>query len=184
LIAVLAVLVQSGGEFAFMTRTEFAQLLRQSAWQQALAGLPDQTPWPWADEVPSGAPSTVPQLGLSASVSTDATSDPGQTFLIEPVKRVSAEDPHLPPRVLNHISVGDRITVTGADGSSQVYRVTCGEVSDPHLAEGEPGDADDARPLASCPRLDRALAAKLKLVIEATRAEPEQPSPLGPEQKL
>ena len=34
---VVAVLVQAGGEFPFFARTGLAQMLRQSAWQQALA---------------------------------------------------------------------------------------------------------------------------------------------------
>ena len=184
LVSLLAVLLQAGGELSIMTRTGLAQLLRQSAWQHALAGLPQQAPWPWADDVPSVTSSSVPQLGLSASVGADSASDTANGSVLEPVERASAEDPHLSPKVLSDISVGDRITVTGADGSSRVYRVTGRRVVDPHLAEDEPGDADDHSLLASCSRLDRALADTLKLVIQATRIEPPASPESRPEQKL
>jgi hypothetical protein len=184
LVLVLAVLVQAGGEFPLMTRAGLAQMLRQSAWQHALADLPEQAPWPWADDAPSVIAVPLPQLGLSASVGRDSGSDAPNGSIIEPVERTSAEDPHLAPKVLSDISVGDRVTVTSADGSSRVYRVTGRKVFDPHLAESESGDADDNEMLASCPRLDRALTATLKLVIQATRVEPSESPELGPEQKL
>jgi sortase (surface protein transpeptidase) len=38
---------------------------------------------------------------------------------------------------LGDVAIGDRITVTGADGSSRDYRVTGRKVVDPHLAEGD-----------------------------------------------
>ena len=46
---IVAVLLQAGGEFPLLSRTGLAQLLRQSAWEHALAGLPAAPPLPWAD---------------------------------------------------------------------------------------------------------------------------------------
>jgi sortase A len=184
LVLLLAVLLQVAGEFPLMTRTGPAQLLRQSAWQHALAGLPEQAPWPWANDAPLVTASWVPRLGLSASVGTHSESDPANSSIIEPIERTSAEDPHLSPKELSDISSGDRITVTSADGSSRVYRVTGRRVVDPHLSDNEPRDSDDDSTLASCPRLDRALADTLRLVIQATRVGPAtSPQPL-PEQRL
>ena len=45
---IVAVLLQAGGEFPLLSRTGLAQLLRQSAWEHALAGLPEAPPLPWA----------------------------------------------------------------------------------------------------------------------------------------
>jgi hypothetical protein len=182
LILILAALLHAGSAFPLMTRTGLAQLLRQSAWQHALAGLPEQAPWPWTDDAPSVTAPSVPWLGLSASVGTG--SDPANGSVIEPVERASAQDPHLPPRRLSEISIGDPITVTSADGSSRDYRVTGRRVVDPHLAEQQPRNADDNAAPESCQRLDRALAESLGLVIQATRAEPPAPPQADPEQKL
>ena len=184
MVLTLAGLFPAGGEFPILTRTGLAQLLRQSVWQHALAGLPEQAPLPWADDVQSATATSVPQLGLSASVGADSAPDAANGSVIEPVERASAQDPHLAPKVLSDISVGDRITVTGADGSSRVYRVTGRRVIDPHLAEGGSGDEQDSTLLASCSRLDRALADTLKLVIQATRIEPPASPESRPQQKL
>jgi hypothetical protein len=179
-ILILAGLVQAAGEFPVMTRTGLAQVLRQSAWQHALAGLPEQPVWPWS-ETPSVAASSVPRLGLSASVATDADTNDGS--VIAPVERVSADDPHLPRKEFGKISIGDRITVTRADGSSRVYRVTGCRVVDPHLAESESGASEENSALA-CPQLDRELADSLGLVIQATKADPPARPERKPEQKL
>ena len=80
-VSVVAGLLQAGGDFPLLSRLGVAQMIRQSVWHHALAGLPEQPPWPWADEaagsdgkVPSlGVPSLgVPSLGLSAAVGKDA----------------------------------------------------------------------------------------------------------------
>lgn len=179
-ILILAGLMQTAGEFPVMTRTGLAQVLRQSAWQHALAGLPEQPVWPWS-EIPSVAASSVPRLGVSAFVATDA--GPNEGSIIAPVERVSAEDPHLPRKEFGGISIGDRITVTRADGSSRVYRVTGRRVVDPHLADSESGASEENSALA-CPRLDRTLADTLGLVIQATKVDPPAPAEPRPEQKL
>ena len=64
---IVAVLLQAGGEFPLLTRAGVAQVVRQSVWQHALAGVPEAPPLPWAN-TSSGAGAEVPVLGLSASV--------------------------------------------------------------------------------------------------------------------
>ena len=89
----------------------------------------------------------------------------------------------LPPKAFGEISIGDSITVTRADDSAPVSRVTGCRVVDPHLAESAP-EADARNSAVDCSQLDRALADSLRLVIQATRAEPPAPPAPRPEQKL
>lgn len=172
---IVAVLLQAGGEFPLLTRIGLAQLLRQSAWQHALAGLPEAPPLPWASTVPT--PAEVPLLGLSASVikepsSAQATAEPAAN-----------QDPHLPRTKLSEIGVGDHIIVTTSDGASRDYRVTGRKVVDPHLAD-QSGPSNVDATLVTCLPLDPLLASSLSLVIQATTIDPPAEVELAPEQKL
>jgi len=180
-VAVLAGLLQAGGEFPIMTRTGLAQLLRQSAWQHALAGLPEPAPWPWA-ETSTGTAASVPQLGLSAVVKRESPGNDEGPSIRSP-QPASGEDPHMPRTKLSEVGVDDRIIVTTADGSSRVSRVTSRRVVDPHLAESESRPSDDDATLVSC-LVDRLLANSLRLVIQATRIDPPASPDPGLEQKL
>ena len=171
----VAVLLQAGGEFPLLARTGLAQLLRQSAWQHALAGLPEAPPLPWAST--ASAPAQVPLLGLSASVIKET--NPGQAT----VNPVAGQDPHLPRTKLSEIGIGDHITVTTSDGASRDYRVTGRKVVDPHLAD-QSGPADLDATLVTCLPLDPLLASSLSLVIQATKVDPPTEVELDPEQKL
>jgi len=174
--AVAAVaLVQVTPTFLFPAEAGLIQALRQSAWQYALAGLPESSPLPWANGAAKPAPS-VPRLGLSASlVKTGTPSGAGASFITPG----PAQDPHLPPK-LSEVNIGDHITVTAADGSSRIYRVTGCKIVDPHLADpGSDTDAADGS-LVTCLSLDARLAGSLQLIIQATRTEPA-PSEPGPE---
>ena len=171
----VAVLLQAGGEFPLLARTGLAQLLRQSAWQHALAGLPEAPPLPWAST--ASAPAQVPLLGLSASVIKET--NPGQAT----VSPVAGQDPHLPRTKLSEIGVGDHITVTTSDGASRDYRVTGRKVVDPHLAD-QSGPADLDATLVACLPLDPVLASSLSLVIQATKVDPPAKVEPDPEQKL
>ena len=172
-------LLQTGDDFPLLNRTGLAQLLRQSAWQHAFAGLPEQAPWPWAETSP-GMAAGVPQLGLSASVIKEESPGKDEGAAVSPA---SGEDPHVPRTKLSEVGVGDRITVTTADGSSRVYRITGRRVVDPHLAETESGPSDDAS-LVTCLPLDPLLASSLRLVIQATTIDPPAEPDPRPEQKL
>ena len=170
-LLVVAGLLQTLGDVPVLTRTGLAQVLRQSAWQQALAGLPEQA-WPWA-ETPTVSDMNVPRLGLSAAI---VTEDDGS--ILEPSQPAAGEERREPRTKLSQVGVGDSITVTTADGASRVYRITGRRVVDPHLAETEselPGDAT----FVTCPPLDPLLAGSL-----ATKANPPAPPEPRPEQKL
>jgi hypothetical protein len=144
------------------------QALRQSAWQHALAGLPERTTWPWAEDAPAIA-SSVPRLGLSASlIKVDAQG--GSATIIEPDP---AQDPHLPPAKLGDVTIGDHITVTSADGSSRVYRVTGRAVVDPHLNDAASGE--------QTPQACLSLDSVLELVIQATKVETSSTAQSSPE---
>ena len=175
-VLVVAGLIQPGGDFPILTRTGLAQMIRQSVWHQALASMPEQAAWPWADSPPA-PDATVPRLGLSAAVGTAADT------VIEP-SQPAADDREESRNKLSEVGVGDSITLTTADGSSRVYRVTGSRVVDPHLADTESGPLDGYPTLVTCLPLDPLLASSLRLVIQATQAEaPAAPAP-RPQQKL
>jgi len=171
-ILVLATLARAG-EFPTMMRTGLAQLLRQTAWEHALAKLPEQAPWPWA-ETSAGANGTVSQLGLSAAVIKEGETGGTEDSAIGPIRRAAARDPHLPPPGADGAGIGDLITVTTADGATQAYRVTGGNVIDLHLADIQRDARDEDSAPATC----------LPLVLQSRKAKPSaQPEP-GPEHKL
>jgi hypothetical protein len=175
-VLVVAGLLQAGGDFPILTRMGIAQMIRQSAWHHALAGMPEQTLWPWAD-TPTATDAKVPRLGLSAAVGQ------AEDTVVEP-SQPAGGDREEPRTKFSEVGVGDRITVTTADGSSRVYRVTGRRVVDPHLADTESGPLDADPTLVTCLPLDPLLASSLRLVIQATKAEPPAPPAPRPEQKL
>ena len=154
-----------------------AQSLRQAAWKHALAGEPDSKPWPW-DHPSRALYSVVPRLGLSAAVRYDVGSERSEP---SGASRASiaqnGRDPHL---ALNGVAIGDRITVTTADGSTRPYRVTGRQVIDPQASKTqifEPG-------AGSCARLDSSLSGVLHLIIEAIQGDLPQNAPTKDQQKL
>jgi hypothetical protein len=146
-------------------KTGITQSLRQSAWRHALAGEPMQQPWPWDTAAPP-AQSLVPRLGLSAAVL------PNADWRLPPKAARSSpadgRDPHLD---LGDAAVGDSIAVTGADGLTQIYRVTRRQVVDPVQTTMEelPSEADPH--LLACSPLDPSVASALRLIIDAVRVD-------------
>lgn len=178
-VALLAGVSQSARDFPLLTQTGVAQMLRQSAWERALAGLPEHTPWPWL-ETPSPAASSVPRLGLSASLLAAKRPEPPADRPAKPAKPADpAQDPHLGQ--FGEVGIGDQITVTTASGASRVYRITGPKVVDPHLAETAPDAPQPDRP--HCLPLDPLLAGSL-LVIQAGQAELQATPEPAPERKL
>jgi hypothetical protein len=160
--AVAASLLLAG---AVPTPSELAQALRESAWNRARASLPQPAAWPWA-ETHSATTAKVQRLGLSASVvKQDRDSASGKP------RTVSAED----STTLSEVAVGDRITLTTANGTSRVYRVTGRKVVDPHLAESDTEALGGDATLVTCRPLDPARS--LQLDIEATTVDPDVPAP-------
>jgi hypothetical protein len=170
-----------GGAVALIAFIAFAgagltPVLHQSAWEHALASDPLPKPWPWESSSPV-APTEVARLGLSAAVN-EGTPE------VEITPSELRHGQNAQPQQLGDVAIGDRITVTGSDGSSRDYRVTGRKVVDPHLAED-----DSVAPTGgkvspvTCWPLD-AVAGSLRLIIQATGVDqPKVPRPSA-EQKL
>ena len=165
--------------FPVLTKIGLAQVIREAAWEHALAGLPEE-PWPW--ENAQAANPKVPQLGLSAAVS-GATANSDDRLSLEPPKPGKSNAVHFARRKVSGVEVGDRITVTAPDGSSRSYEVTGQPVVDPRLAETEPKLKDAGVSLVTCSTLDPLLASSLRLIIQAIGTEPAAPGATA-EQKL
>ena len=165
--------------FPVLTKIGLAQVIREAAWEHALAGLPEE-PWPW--ENAQAANPKVPQLGLSAAVS-GATANSDDRLSLEPPKPGKSNAVHFARRKGSGVEVGDRITVTAPDGSSRSYKVTGQRVVDPRLAETEPKPEDAGVSLVTCSTLDPLLASSLRLIIQAIGTKPAAPGATA-EQKL
>ena len=165
--------------FPVLTKIGLAQVIREAAWEHALAGLPEE-PWPW--ENAQAANPKVPQLGLSAAVS-GATANSDDRLSLESPKPGKSNAVHFARRKVSGVEVGDRITVTAPDGSSRSYKVTGQRVVDPRLAETEPKLKDAGVSLVTCSTLDPLLASSLRLIIQAIGTEPAAPGATA-EQKL
>jgi hypothetical protein len=172
-----------GGALALIALTAFAgaglaPVLHQSAWKDALASDPLPKAWPWETASPV-AQTEVARLGLSAELN-EGTPE----VEIAPSESRQGQKAQSPRRQLGDVAIGDRITVTGSDGSSQDYRVTGRTVVDPHLAEG-----DSVAPTGgkvspvTCWPLD-AVVGSLRLIIEATGVARPKASQPSAEQKL
>jgi hypothetical protein len=156
---------------------KFAPVLHESAWKRALAGEPSQA-WPWED-AQTAKQAVVPSLGLSA-----AFNDTIPPVEIAPSAPRQGKDAKPSRFQLGDVAIGDRITVTTADGSSRDYRVTGRKVVDPHLAEGDSvaPTGGEVSPVTCWP-LDL-VDGTLRLIIQATGVDqPKAPHPSA-EQKL
>lgn len=165
--------------FPVLTKIGLAQVIREAAWEHALAGLPEE-PWPW--ENAQAANPKVPQLGLSAAVSS-ATANSDDRLSLESPKPGKSNAVHFARRKVSGVEVGDRITVTAPDGSSRSYKVSGQPVVDPRLAETEPKPEDAGVSLVNCSTLDPLLASSLRLIIQAIGTKPAAPGATA-EQKL
>ena len=181
-IVALGWFFHSHDAFPVLTKTGLAQVIREAAWEHALAGSPDE-PWPW-ENASQSTTAKVSQLGLSAAVFGGARSSKDEGLSPESPRPGKRHTAHASRPKLSGVEVGDRITVTTADGSSRSYKVTGSRVVDPHLAESEPkpGDADMA--LVTCSTLDPLLTNSLRLIIEAIKTDSQAAPEPSAEQKL
>jgi Sortase domain len=172
----------SSDDFPVLTKTGLTQLIREAAWEHALAGSPEE-PWPWENATPAPNPK-VSQLGLSAAVLGGAAASKDENLSLEPPKSGKGHAAHAARPRISDVEIGDRITVTNADGASRSYRVTGRRVVDPHLAESEPKSNDGQMALVTCSPLDPLLASSLRLVIQANETDTPAPREPSAEQKL
>ncbi|HZP10411.1 hypothetical protein [Methyloceanibacter sp.] len=157
----------------------FAPALQESAWQQALAGEPSQA-WPWEATHPA-KDSGVPRLGLSAAVNEETVPQ----VEIAPAPARTGKSVERSRLELGDVAIGDRITVTTADGASRDYRVTGRKVvGDPHLAEGDSTapTGGEVSPVTCWSR--DLIAGTLRLIIEATGVDQPRDTHPSAEQKL
>jgi len=162
----------------------FAQALRQSVWQQALADQSKPGHWPWEDLsiTMSLAPSAkVPRLGLSAALRGEAAGSAEKT---SPAPDRTARGRTKPTRsrpvegdvALSDVTIGDSITFTAADGATCIYRVTGRRVVDPHLAASEAERFGGEAALFQCDPLE-------SLIMQATQGKPEPAAEPADEQR-
>ena len=185
LIATLGLLPGEGSLY-HKAKAGLTQSLRQAAWKHALAGEPEAKPWPW-DHASPAVYSVVPRLGLSAAVHYEAGGQRSEQ--ISGTARTSItqdeRDPHL---ALGDVAIGDRITVTTADGSTRPYRVTGRQVFDGQGVDSqtlEPGAPPaTAAPAESCSPFESSISGALHLIIEAIQGDRPANLPANDEQKL
>jgi sortase A len=186
-VACIALLGLTPGEEGVFHRAKLGltQSLRQAAWKHALAGEPEGKPWPWDDVLPTPDP-VVPRLGLSAAVLHDASgqrSDADPSWKQASTARRAADmdrrDPHLG---LGDVAIGDRITVTTADGHTLAYQVTGRQRIDGQSPATE--DALVAAPGETCAPQDSLVAGMIRLIIQAVHLDQAPSQAASDEQKL
>jgi hypothetical protein len=164
-VALIALLGALPGEESVYRQAEIGltQSLRQAVWQHALAGRAGTMPLPWDHAAPA-AYRSVPRLGLSATL-VDASG--GHRAGLK-ASAVAAQDPHL---ALGDVAVGDRITVTTANGLTHTYRVTGREVFNPDNSAIDASPVGASDPHLACPAPQSTLAGMLRLIIEAVHPD-------------
>jgi hypothetical protein len=177
MIALLGLVPGEGGIY-HQAKTELAQSLREAAWKRAVAGGQDES-WPWDGAATNS--SKVPRLGLSAAVNYDLGARSSTESAGPGSRGLAANDAHDPHLARGGVAIGDRITVTTADGSTQAYTVTGREASAP---ERQQAAAGAGAPKDSCSPLNSSLAGALRLIIEATRVDAPALDGASEEQKL
>jgi len=169
--------VQLRERLPLLAESGLAQALRQSAWEQALAGQTQTEHWPWEDVSTNMSPvptAKVRRLGLSAAVLSRAKKA-SKSASVESRQPAHAEAGDV---AISDVTIGDSITFTAADGATCVYRITGRRVVDPHLVDGEAERADGRTSPFTCSPLNR-------LIMRATQAKPPvAPRAAGDQQKL
>ena len=158
-------------------KTGLAQIVRQSAWQQALSGEPPANPWPWDRGPRAGSPKVV-RLGLSAALNAVVSDDTLDRRKLN-IRRLSdRHDPHL---LADDVAVGDRLTVTATRGERQACSVWGRPLADPHLASDIQAEGGDD---VVCAQPNTAKAGPLRRLIDATNGAPKATFQTDSEQKL
>ena len=185
-VAFIALLGLLPGEESVFHRAkaDLTQSLRQAAWTHALAGEPEQKPWPWDGASPSASP-FVPRLGLSAAVLYDGS---GQRSERKPFSRswraalaMDRHDPHLTP---GDVAIGDGLPVTTAEGLTPAYQVTGRENLDAQGSATDASPAGASDPHLACPRHSSSFAGTLRFLIEGAHVDPLESQATIHERKL
>ena len=144
---------QVGAGLYIPAKAMVAQVLLQAAWERTLAGDSQAKPWPWADTWPV-ARLRAPKHGIDQIVLAGAT---GRTIAFGPGHLDGTPLPGTPGNSIigghrdtslafvEHVKVGERLTIDTAGGPRVTYRITghhivdarhpwpSPEYSEPHL---------------------------------------------------
>ncbi len=174
LVALLGLLPREEGVY-HQAKSEFAQSLRQAAWDHAIGGDQARPAWPWDKASAAVAYSRVPRLGLSATIedagSGDSLAKP-PVFKSPQTMTADRQDPHLQLRD-DDLDADD----TGLTGKDQLLGLQVGCPA----AGFEPGARD---PHLACPRPDLSLTDALRLIIESGKLDKLKSQATSDEQKL
>ena len=132
----------------------------------------DRTPLPW--ESAAQVTPEVRRLGVSATLLSAQDGETAKPAVLPDVKskvaKKSAQDLEL-----GDVAIGDTVTVTTADGLSQVYMVTGRETGAAN--QGAEMTTADAKPHSeACVPLD-SVAGSLRLILETIHAGKTPPAP-------
>ena len=149
---------QIGAGLYIPAKALVAQVLLQDAWDRTLAGATQAKPWPWADTWPV-ARLRVPKHGIDQIVLAGAT---GRTIAFGPGHLDGTPLPGTPGNsiigghrdtslaFLEHVKVGERISIDTADGASVIYRVTGHRVVDARHPWPSPDITEHRVTLVTC----------------------------------
>ena len=178
---------QIGGGLYIKAKAALAQVLLDAAWDRALAGAAAPKPWPWADTWPV-AKIAVPKLRKSAVVLSGVS---GEAMAFGPGHHLETPRPGRPGTsviaahrdthfaFLQHVVVGDQITITSRSGQIHSFQVTATRVV-PWSRSGINPDAQGTNlALVTCWPFDSTEPGPLRYVVEAEGrpADPALPKP-------
>ena len=154
-------LIQFRTGFPLLEKGGLAQAVRQSVWEQALAGQSQPERWPWdamSVNMSLVPVANVPRLGLSAEIVKHAADAPARTSP-EPRRAAEARKASAPlgDVALSDVTISNSITFTTADGALCVYQASGRRVVDPHLVDGEAERTDGGASLFTCGPLGRLI---------------------------
>ena len=154
-------LIQFRTGFPLLEKGGLAHAVRQSVWEQALAGRSHPERWPWdtmSVNMSLVPVANVPRLGLSAEIVKHAADAPARTSP-EPRRAAEAHKASAPlgDVALSDVTINNSITFTTADGALCVYQASGRRVVDPHLVDGEAERTDGGASLFTCGPLGRLI---------------------------
>ena len=149
---------QIGNGLYIPAKALVAQVMLNEAWRRTLSGTSQAKPWPWADTWPV-ARLRVPKHGIDQIVLAGTS---GRTIAFGPGHLDGTPLPgasgnsiiggHRDTSLafLEHVAVGDRLTIDSADGARVSYRVTGHRVFDARHPWPSPDVAEKRLTLVTC----------------------------------
>ncbi len=129
MVLLLAGLVQLREQLPLLAQSGLSQALRQSAWEQALAGQSQAERWPWegvSANMSLAPTANVPRLGLSAAVLKHDAGAPKWASMIESriePRRTAQAKAGKDPAALGDVALGDVALGDAAIGSTRQHHL-------------------------------------------------------------